>query len=864
MQLRISSFFIVAAVTAANLIFWIFSNLPVLPEESSYPVEGLSYNPFQRDQSPFRGDTPALKDISQDLDILAQRTQSIRLYSSRGLEEVPRLAAQRGLSVIASAWLGSDPTENQKEVGAVIQLAQSNPNVTRVLIGNETQLKNLVPRAELLEYLRAARKTLKIPVSTAEPWDFWLNHPELVAEVDFLAVHILPYWMEIPVEDAIDYTLDRFHLVRKQYPDKFAMIAEAGWPSAGPQKGGAEASQAEQALYLREFIRRARKEHIAYNIIEAFDQPWKSATEGRAGEHFGILDAYRADKFPISGPVLNERGWEAWAISSVIIGFIVMTFFLMRRPRIRIHARLFAAILIQAAVTTGVELARRAAGEYMSTGDIVFWTVMVAAQALLAVIFLSDTAEIADVVGGEKLHRKFGPACPSPSRTEWPMVSIHVACCREPPEMVIATMESLARLDYPNFEVLIIDNNTPDENLWRPLERRCQELGPRFRFFTLGKWPGFKAGALNFGLRQTNPDAVVVGVVDADYVVEPDWLKGTIPYFDDSEVSLVQAPQEHRDVERNLFQLMEADEYCGFFRIGMVQRNEDNAIVQHGTMTLIRRTELDALNGWAEWCICEDTELGIRLLLRKTKSVYIDHIFGRGLAPDSYEAYAKQRFRWAYGGMRIFRRYWREVFGIQPGLDAGQRYQFLKGWLPWIGDGLHMFFTTCALIWSALLLWKPLETDFPEPIFIYPAVALVGLRIVGTAWTYAIRVRIGSERTLLAMLAGGSLTHTIAKAVVLGLLTGSKPFYRTPKMENVPRLVQSLLSVYQEFSLALLLFSMAAGIIVVFGVANDSAVLWAIALLAQSLPYVAAVGAAFVSSLDRHSAARLAGRLVKV
>ncbi|MCB1578023.1 MAG: glycosyltransferase, partial [Xanthomonadales bacterium] len=150
-----------------------------------------------------------------------------------------------------------------------------------------------------------------------------------------------------------------------------------------------------------------------------------------------------------------------------------------------------------------------------------------------------------------------------------PFVSIHLACCNEPPEMVILTLDSLAALDYANYEVLVIDNNTKREEVWKPVEEYCARLGPRFRFFHLNPWPGFKAGALNFGLEQIDPRAEVVAVVDADYVVRRDWLSALTGHFGDPKVAVVQCPQAHREFEDNAFRRMTAWEYDGFFRIGM-------------------------------------------------------------------------------------------------------------------------------------------------------------------------------------------------------------------------------------------------------------------------------------------------------
>ena len=178
--------------------------------------------------------------------------------------------------------------------------------------------------------------------------------------------------------------------------------------------------------------------------------------------------------------------------------------------------------------------------------------------------------------------------------------------------MVIETLDALARLDYPNFEVLVIDNNTPRREVWRPVEAHCAQLGERFRFFHVAPLAGFKAGALNFALERTAADAVIVAVIDSDYVVEPRWLRDLTPVFEDQRVAIVQGPQDYRDAGQSAFKAMCYAEYRGFFHIGMITRNERNAIIQHGTMTMVRRVQLDAAR-WAEWCITEDAELGLRI-----------------------------------------------------------------------------------------------------------------------------------------------------------------------------------------------------------------------------------------------------------
>src|SRR3569832_243212 len=247
--------------------------------------------------------------------------------------------------------------------------------------------------------------------------------------------------------------------------------------------------------------------------------------------------------------------------------------------------------------------------------------------------------------------------------------------------------------------------------LWQPVADHCAALGARFRFFTLGKWHGYKAGALNFALEQTAADAEIIGVVDSDYIVRRDWLRSLAPYLERNEVAFVQAPQDHREREGERFKEMINWEFAGFFRIGMVNRN---ASIQHGTMTLIRKSALADMQGWSEGCICEDAELGLRLLAQGYDSVYVNEVFGKGLTPHSYAGYKGQRFRWAYGAVQILKGHWHALWsGRDTQLTRGQRYHFLTGWLPWFSDGLHVVFTGAALFWTIGLLAAPRYFDFP-------------------------------------------------------------------------------------------------------------------------------------------------------
>ena len=424
----------------------------------------------------------------------------------------------------------------------------------------------------------------------------------------------------------------------------------------------------------------------------------------------------------------------------------------MAFARFRFGGRLFFGVVIQAAMTLIVWLVTLPFEFYLNTLDWTMLALLLPALAAMLSILLANAFEFTEVVWQKHWQRHFRPERPSLDAVE-PCVSIHLPCHNEPPEMVIQTLASLARMRYHDFEVLVIDNNTKNEDVWKPVERYVERLEqqlverfgadgarPRFRFFHLDNWPGFKAGALNFALRETDPRADVVGVVDADYVVDPDWLRLLYAHFEAPRVAVVQCPQAHRDWESNAFQRMSNWEYDGFFRIGMHHRNERDAIIQHGTMTLVRKRALVETGGWSEWCICEDAELGLRLMNAGWETRYVDEVLGRGLTPSNFSGYKSQRFRWAFGAMQILKRRWNWLWGRQdakpiaagaprpPGLTPGQRFHFLTGWFSWFADALHLFFTLASLGWTVGMLLNPENFSLPLDLFVIPVLGFFVLK----------------------------------------------------------------------------------------------------------------------------------------
>ena len=238
-----------------------------------------------------------------------------------------------------------------------------------------------------------------------------------------------------------------------------------------------------------------------------------------------------------------------------------------------------------------------------------------------------------------------------PCKTETePFVSIHIPTYNEPPELVLQSLEALQALKYPNYEVIVLDNNTKDPAVWRPVEKRCAELGGRFKFRHEDNVKGFKAGALNICNTLSNPATEYILVIDADYMVQPELLQEALGHFSDDNVALVQFPQAYVNTSKEN-QGMHA-EYDHFFEVYMNMANHYNCVLSTGTVSVLRKKALMEVGGWSGSTITEDCELGLRLHHAGFRGVYVPKSLGKGLMPTDLYDLKVQRERWVFGNMQ--------------------------------------------------------------------------------------------------------------------------------------------------------------------------------------------------------------------
>jgi glucan 1,3-beta-glucosidase len=298
-------------------------------EPGAERVDCLSYAPFRRPgETPF--DPRAFVSearIEADLRRIASRTGCVRTYAvSQGLDAVPAVAARLGMTVLLGAWLGRDRRANEVELQAAIAIAQRHPDTVRaVVVGNEVMLRRELPEAELVGHIERVRAAVPMPVTYAEVWEFWLKHPSIASAVSFVTIHVLPYWEDEPVgiDAAIAHVVDVWREMHRRLPGHEILVGETGWPSEGRARRDAVPGRVEQARFVRQFTRAAAEHGIRYNLIEAFDQPWKRALEGAMGGAWGLFDSEGREKFDWHGPVAPRDGWTAWrgaALAGALLG----------------------------------------------------------------------------------------------------------------------------------------------------------------------------------------------------------------------------------------------------------------------------------------------------------------------------------------------------------------------------------------------------------------------------------------------------------------------------------------------------------------------------------------------------------------
>jgi cellulose synthase/poly-beta-1,6-N-acetylglucosamine synthase-like glycosyltransferase len=486
----------------------------------------------------------------------------------------------------------------------------------------------------------------------------------------------------------------------------------------------------------------------------------------------------------------------------------------LARPRWNPPGQVFFATFLAAAVSYMVF----AATLTFSGGMTVIGTI--ASAALLGLELFALTLAGYFVFEGCDVICRVRPTRPEPvfDPNHLPKVSLQVPAYNEPPELLIETIKSLDAIDYPNLEIIVIDNNTEERELWEPVQEFCASRD-RVKFVHRDNVPGFKAGALNLVMRDVmDPDVEIIGIVDADYRVDPRFLKELVGYFADPNLAFVQTPQDYRSYEGDAYLTACYDAYRYFFVTTMPSRNERNSIIFAGTMGLIRRSALEEIGGWPEWCITEDAETSFRILKNGHSGLFVPKAYGDGIMPLTFAAFKGQRFRWAFGGVQIMKKHWR---GMLPGprtkvngLGFAQRFDYLMSGLMWFNDVLHLgfalilFATAFIVLTSGSIELRPLR----GAIILLPA-ALIASGVIRALWSLRVRAGLSFKRGSFAFLNWLSCSWVTALACIQHLFRSEATFLRTPKEGKERSFWAALNGARVETALAVLLWGTGIAII---------------------------------------------------
>ncbi|MGB8076079.1 MAG: beta-(1-6) glucans synthase [Pseudolabrys sp.] len=325
------AFLVLTAAAVAGVWTWLGSPALLMPSQlgRGEKLYCVSYTPFRGSQTPLDPSTmiPAAQ-IEDDLTRLSAVTDCIRTYSvDFGLDQIAGIAAKHGLKVMQGLWLSSSLEKSHYQIETAVALANKYPGTIRsVVVGNEVLLRGDMTATDLANTIRAIKARVHVPVTYADVWEFWLRNRDVANAVDFITIHILPYWEDFPIRAGV--ALPHIESIRRQvvaaFSGKEVLIGEVGWPSAGRMREGALPSPVNQTRVVQDVLALSKREKFNVNIIEAFDQPWKRALEGTVGGHWGLFDAAtRAPKFAGAQAVSNHPLWIWQGVGGIIFTVII-------------------------------------------------------------------------------------------------------------------------------------------------------------------------------------------------------------------------------------------------------------------------------------------------------------------------------------------------------------------------------------------------------------------------------------------------------------------------------------------------------------------------------------------------------------
>jgi cellulose synthase/poly-beta-1,6-N-acetylglucosamine synthase-like glycosyltransferase len=350
-----------------------------------------------------------------------------------------------------------------------------------------------------------------------------------------------------------------------------------------------------------------------------------------------------------------------------------------------------------------------------------------------------------------------------------PFISIHIPARNENPTTLIDTIKAVLNSTYQNFEIIVVINNTHDMRLVSPVLEFVKKY-PQIKCVYKQVLKGFKSGALNLALLETSMCADIVGVLDADYVIQKECLDMVVLEYNKG-FEVVQFPQSYNVLGVNSICLSSTDEQ-DLFRESLHERALTSAIVMQGTMLFIKKDVLVEAGAWNEKSIVEDAILGLSLISMGKKISYISVVYGRGEAPDTFQALCAQRSRWVSGTVSMVARNAYMFLGMK----VGQLYHFFMGWLPWFLHVLYIPFL-CMIAYRSFKGESNPEYYFGYEFFL-PIFLVITASFFSAGFLYMYKGK-GLRACFRQMMIQIALIPTIGYSALTGLISRPVKFITT-------------------------------------------------------------------------------------
>jgi exo-beta-1,3-glucanase (GH17 family) len=276
--------------------------------EEYKPLFGLAHGPFREGQSPETGVFPTEAQVREDISLNERLAKAERTFGCDNiLFNIPQYCNDAGIDCYVGSWFNKgDSSGDQQTINLLLQIADENyPTTKALIVGNEFLLGNFEGESRLINLINQVNNATNVPVTTAETYNTWIDHPNLVNAVDFIGIHIYPYWEGISIDGAAQFVVDKYNLIKQTFPGKEVVIFETGWPTEGSAHYSAVPSEENQKKFLEDFIPLAEQNNIKYFIFEGFDEPWK-AKYSDVEDHWGVFYENRTLK-PQLESVLNTN-----------------------------------------------------------------------------------------------------------------------------------------------------------------------------------------------------------------------------------------------------------------------------------------------------------------------------------------------------------------------------------------------------------------------------------------------------------------------------------------------------------------------------------------------------------------------------